>query len=65
MGMKKGLIVGPFWKKLAYKNKKELEEDMYPLLSLDFSSLIAAHGTPLVGTAYSDIRNLLKRTFEN
>jgi hypothetical protein len=63
MGFGLGLFIGgPCMKKVTQKGKS-LKQDFVKLLSLDFDSLVAAHGQPLKSGAKYKLTKIVNETF--
>lgn len=63
MGFRLGLLIGGPWLKRVTPKGQSLEQDFAKLLTLDFDSLVAAHGTPLKSGAKQQLTAIVKQTF--
>lgn len=63
MGFKRGLQIGRPWLKRVSQNRADMHADFARLLTLDFDSLIAAHGSLLRGNAKTLLADEVAKTF--
>ncbi|MDZ4299024.1 MAG: hypothetical protein U0998_03850 [Moraxellaceae bacterium] len=64
LGFKLGMNIGPPWLKRVTPKGASLKADFHRLLSLDFDSIIAAHGAHLTSGAKEALRVEVNRTFK-
>lgn len=63
MGFRLGLLIGGPWLKRVTPKGSSLMPDFEKLLTLDFDSLIAAHGGLLRGGAKEQLKKVVNETF--
>ncbi|MDE2420605.1 MAG: hypothetical protein KGO49_05430 [Gammaproteobacteria bacterium] len=63
MGFRLGLLIGGPWLKRVTPKGKSLQQDFAKLLTLDFDSLVSAHGAPLKSGAKQELTAVIKKTF--
>ena len=64
MGFRLGLFIGGPWLKKVSRQKDSLEHDFNQLLSLNFISLVAAHGNILRDGAKEELERVVINTFK-
>lgn len=64
MGFRLGLFIGGPWLKKVSRQKDSLEYDFNQLLSLNFTSLVAAHGNILRDDAKEELERVVINTFK-
>ena len=64
IGFRLGLFIGGPWLKKVSKQKGSLEHDFKKLLSLNFTSLVAAHGNILRDNAKQELERVVINTFK-
>lgn len=65
MGFRLGLFIGGPWLKRVSKNQNSLKSDFEHLMSLDFDSVIGAHGNILRNSAKFELKKVLEQTFND
>jgi hypothetical protein len=63
LGFSRTTLIGPPWKKHLTPPGGSLRADFERLASLEFDTLISAHGTPLVGGARGAVRAAIDRAY--
>jgi len=63
IGFPKTTIVGPIWLKMMTPEGGSLESDFRRLLTLEFDSLLSAHGSLLPGGAHASVAKAVDRAF--
>ena len=64
MGFHLGLFIGGPWLKKVSKQKNSLEHDFNQLLSLNFTSIVAAHGNIMKDSAKKELEKVVFETFK-
>lgn len=63
IGFPRTTIVGPIWLKFMTPKNQSLEAEFRKLLSCEFDSLLAAHGTLLESGAYAAVEKAINKSF--
>ena len=64
MGFRRGLQVGPLWKKVQTPERGSIRPDYERLLALEFDALISGHGQPLMQGARAAAGAAVARAFD-
>ncbi|ANF81671.1 hypothetical protein A3K93_05395 [Acinetobacter sp. NCu2D-2] len=64
MGFRLGLFIGGAWLKRVSSQQKSLKANFDQLLELEFTSLVAAHGSLCKDNAKSKLKDIVSKTFE-
>ena len=64
MGFKLKLLIGKPWLKRVTPAGSSMRGDFEALLKLEFDSLVAAHGTPLLNNAHAKLSAVVSETFK-
>lgn len=65
LGFRKGVQVGPLWKKVQTPAGHDIRPDFERLLQLDFDALVSAHGAPLMQGARAAARRAVDSAFDH